>query len=195
MIEVAFFLCGDAFPHDTPIDTALRARLASGFSRWLGWPEILGPTSTSGIPREFGERASLFQAYAERQGGMNRAVLFGRSSGARLATLYASRNPVQAVVCVGYPFRFPGGDVEPERFAHLADILVPTLIVQGTSDPYGGLNAVTDYPLSPRVTVEFVETDHSYQLSDDAWNGVAQTIRNFFARSGVSGGPDALANV
>jgi pimeloyl-ACP methyl ester carboxylesterase len=185
MIEDAFFLCGDAFPNDIPIDTELRMRLASSFSRWVGWQEILEATGRSEMPGEFGERASLFQAYAERHGEMNRAVLFGRSSGARLATLYASRNPVRAVVCVAYPFHYPGREVEPERFAHLAHLLVPTLIFQGTSDPMGGLNVVKDYALSPLVTVEFLETDHTCSLSDDAWNSVAQTIRDFFARSGV----------
>jgi predicted alpha/beta-hydrolase family hydrolase len=193
MIEAAFFLSGDGFPNDSHTETALRARMAWSFARWTDQREILEATGQSGSPGEFYQRLALFEAFAQRCNAMSRSVLFGRSSGARLATVYASRHPIRAVVCLAYPFRPPGKDVDPERTAHLARLSVPTLIFQGTKDEYGGLNTTRDYPMSSTVTVTFVETDHHFRLSHDAWDAVARTIQDFFARSGIRGIPSSVA--
>lgn len=109
------------------------------------------------------------------------AVLFGRSSGARVATLFARHQPVKAVVCIGYPFRRPDHDPEPERYAHLADIGVPVLILQGSRDGYGDAAACRSYALSAHVRLAFLDCDHDLRLGEAAWNNAAARIRHFLA--------------
>lgn len=108
-------------------------------------------------------------------------VLFGRSSGARVATLFARQQPVKAVVCIGYPFRRPDHDPEPERYEHLADIGVPVLILQGARDRYGDASACRSYALSAHVRLAFLDCDHDLRLGEAAWNNVAARVRSFLA--------------
>ncbi|PFG09122.1 MULTISPECIES: alpha/beta family hydrolase [unclassified Marinobacter] len=78
----------------------------------------------------------------------------GKSMGGRMASLLAQSanigkssdpgfnsnlfksNPIDGVVCYGYPFH-PPGKLDRWRTEHLADITCPLLIVQGTRDPFG----------------------------------------------------------
>lgn len=64
-------------------------------------------------------------------------VLGGASYGGRVATLVAAAGvDVAGVLCWSYPLHPPG---RPERLrvAHLPDVAVPMLVVQGTDDPFG----------------------------------------------------------
>ena len=60
----------------------------------------------------------------------------GRSSGARVACRTASETDSVAVVCLAFPLH-PPGHPEKSRLAELDAVHVPTLIVQGESDPFG----------------------------------------------------------
>jgi predicted alpha/beta-hydrolase family hydrolase len=91
-------------------------------------------------------------------------VLIGRSSGARVATLFACNYKVSAVVCLGYPFESPVQGPDKDRFSHLADIKVPTLIVQGIRDNYGGLEVVDRYEFSNSVELYFIDAEHEFDL-------------------------------
>jgi predicted alpha/beta-hydrolase family hydrolase len=91
-------------------------------------------------------------------------VLAGKSLGARVATYVADALGARAVVCLGYPFRPPGG-TSVGRVEHLADLRTPTLLVQGTRDPYGPPSEVAGYRLSPAVRVHWVAgADHGLAL-------------------------------
>jgi uncharacterized protein len=59
----------------------------------------------------------------------------GRSSGARVACRTASLTAAVGVLCLAFPLRPPGRDVS--RLDELEAVTVPTLVVQGSSDPFG----------------------------------------------------------
>ena len=94
-------------------------------------------------------------------GGGERLVIGGKSMGGRIASHVADRAGVRGLVCLGYPFHPPG---QPQRLrtAHLADLRTPTLVVQGTRDPFGTREDVAGYALSPAIRVLWIEGgDHS----------------------------------
>jgi predicted alpha/beta-hydrolase family hydrolase len=63
-------------------------------------------------------------------------VVGGRSSGARVACRTAAQTGAVGVVCLAFPVH-PPGRPEKTRLAELDAVAVPTLVVQGASDPFG----------------------------------------------------------
>jgi predicted alpha/beta-hydrolase family hydrolase len=99
---------------------------------------------------------------AEELSGAAGLVLAGKSLGGRIASMVADEVGARGVVALGYPFHPPG---QPERLrtAHLAELVTPMLIVQGTRDPFGGPEEVAGYRLSPRIELAWLEDgDHSF---------------------------------
>jgi uncharacterized protein len=112
--------------------------------------------------REPALRDSWLAAIASLGGG-ERLVIGGKSLGGRMASLIADQAGVRGLVCLGYPFHPPD---RPDRLrtAHLAELRTPTLIVQGTRDPFGGREEVRGYPLSPSIRIHWIEDgDHSFK--------------------------------
>lgn len=179
------FLSGDRYPEDRHVEDALRARLAAELRCWLGQDEILRRHGDR-WPMRVADRVAALRAVlpAAATDGL---VLIGRSSGARVASAFAARHGARAVICLGYPFRNPDYVVQPERFVDLATLAVPTLIVQGTNDPYGGADITENYALSASVSVRFIQADHELHLSPAQWDDVAATVRAFLlhAASGL----------
>ena len=87
-------------------------------------------------------------------------VIGGKSMGGRMATMIADELRVRGVVVLGYPFH-PPGQPEKLRTAHLESMTTPTLIVQGTRDPFGTEDEVKAYRLSPTIRVEWLPGQHS----------------------------------
>ncbi len=112
--------------------------------------------------REPALRAAWKEAIEELGGG-ERLVIGGKSMGGRMASLVADEMKVRGLVCLGYPFHPPD---RPDRLrtAHLHDLRTPTLIVQGTRDPFGTPDDVAGYGLSPAIRVLWLEDgDHSFK--------------------------------
>lgn len=93
-------------------------------------------------------------------------VLFigGKSMGGRVATLLADHEDVQrrvaGIVCVGYPFH-PRNKPDRIRTEHLANLEVPTVIVQGERDPLGNKPEVAGYQLADTIQLAWVgDGDH-----------------------------------
>jgi hypothetical protein len=84
---------------------------------------------------------------------------------------------------VAYPFKHPKHVLEPERFAHLATLATPTLIIQGIHDPYGGIEVTENYLLSPSIRLEFVDGAHEFVMDAPQCAHVPHVIREF-ARGG-----------
>jgi predicted alpha/beta-hydrolase family hydrolase len=63
-------------------------------------------------------------------------VVGGRSAGARVACRTAAESGAVAVLCLAFPVH-PPGRPEKSRLAELDAVRVPTLVVQGDSDPFG----------------------------------------------------------
>ena len=100
------------------------------------------------------------------------AFIGGKSMGGRIATYLAAADDAEAlairgVVVLGYPLH-PPGKPQQLRSAHLPDIRVPVLIVQGERDPFGTPDELRPIltPLRAPVTLHVVEGgDHSLAAS------------------------------
>jgi predicted alpha/beta-hydrolase family hydrolase len=81
----------------------------------------------------------------------------GRSAGARVACRTAAAVDAAAVLCLAFPLHPPGksGDPSKSRLGELEAVRVPTLVVQGESDPFG------HPPGSPTRIVVTVPGNHS----------------------------------
>jgi uncharacterized protein len=65
-----------------------------------------------------------------------RLIVGGRSSGARVACRTAADSGAIAVLCLAFPLH-PPGRPDKTRLSELDAVEIPTLIVQGASDPFG----------------------------------------------------------
>lgn len=127
------------------------------------------------------------------EGGGERLVIGGKSLGGRMASLLADEVGARGLVCLGYPFHPPG---KPKRLrvAHLESLQTPSLVVQGTRDPFGNRAEVAAYPLSPAIRIHWIE-DGDHSLKPRAISGrsesqnldeAAATVAAFVRGSGVS---------
>jgi predicted alpha/beta-hydrolase family hydrolase len=105
-------------------------------------------------------------------------VVGGRSSGARVACRTAADTGAVAVLCLAFPLH-PPGRPEKTRQPELDAVSVPTLVVQGASDPFGMPAA------GPARSVVTVPGNHA--LTGDL-EAVATALRGWLA--GVLGLPD-----
>jgi predicted alpha/beta-hydrolase family hydrolase len=107
--------------------------------------------------------------------GPKRLAIGGKSLGGRMASMVADECGVRALVCLGYPFH-PQGNSEKLRVAHLATLSTPTLIVQGTRDPFGSEEEVSRYLLSSSIALHWIEGgDHNLAPPKSTGRGVGRT--------------------
>jgi uncharacterized protein len=98
----------------------------------------------------------------------------GRSMGARVACRTADATGADAVLCLAFPLEPPrrAGKPPQSRLAELDAVTVPTLVVQGESDPFG-------MPPPSRVRkVVKVPGNHGLKADLDA---VAAAVRTWFS--------------
>jgi uncharacterized protein len=105
-----------------------------------------------------------------------RLVVGGRSSGARVACRTAEATGAIGVICLAFPLQPPrrvGGTPAQSRLPELEAVTVPTLVLQGTRDPFGMP------PATERRTVVQVAGDHSLRSDLGA---VDDAIRTWLAQ-------------
>ena len=122
--------------------------------------------------------------------GPERLAIGGRSMGGRMASLLADEAGVRALVCISYPFHPPG---KPERLrtAHLEAIRTPSLIVQGTRDPFGAPEEVAGYSLAPSIRLHWCEDgDHGLKPRKASGRSEAQNWQE--AEAAIAGFLSAL---
>lgn len=111
-------------------------------------------------------QAVLLETYrkaVEGLGGGEHLVIGGKSLGGRIASMLADELGVAGLVCLGYPFH-PPGKPDSLRTAHLQGMKTPTLIIQGTRDPFGKPDEVATYRLSPAIEVHWLgDGDHGFK--------------------------------
>ena len=93
-----------------------------------------------------------------------RLIIGGKSMGGRVASMIADamlgQGKIAGLLCLGYPFH-PPEKPQQLRTAHLAGLKTPTLIVQGTRDPFGTPDEVAGYQLSKAIELLWLEDgDH-----------------------------------
>jgi len=91
-------------------------------------------------------------------------IIGGKSMGGRVASMVAdalhAEKSILGLLCLGYPFH-PPEKPESLRTAHLVHLQTPTLICQGTRDPFGSRDEVAGYDLSTRIKMLWLEDgDH-----------------------------------
>jgi uncharacterized protein len=113
---------------------------------------------------------------AHLQGGELRGlplVVGGRSAGARVACRTAADSGAVAVLCLAFPLHAPGrasADPSKTRQPELDAVEVPTLVVQGASDPFGSP--------PPSATRRVVTVAGNHSLSADL-EAVAAAVRDW----------------
>ena len=99
----------------------------------------------------------------------------GRSLGARVACRTAETTGAVAVLCLAFPVHAPGQhDPAKSRLPELEAVKVPTLVVQGESDPFGMP------PPGPRREGVQVPGDHGLKKDIEA---VAAALREWLPRA------------
>lgn len=93
----------------------------------------------------------------------------GRSSGARVACRTAAETSSVAVICLAFPLH-PPGRPEKTRLEELDAVAVPTLVVQGASDPFGLP------PAAPNRTVVTIPGSHSLRNPINVADAVAEWL-------------------
>jgi uncharacterized protein len=96
-------------------------------------------------------------------------IVGGRSAGARVACRTVTETEAVAVLCLAFPLH-PPGRPEKTRQPELDAVTVPTLVVQGVSDPFG-------MPAAPRKG-EVVKLPGNHSLTADL-PGVAAAVRDW----------------
>ncbi len=91
-------------------------------------------------------------------------IIGGKSMGGRVASMVADElhadDRIAGLLCLGYPFH-PPAKPQQLRTAHLEALRTPTLICQGTRDPFGTCDEVASYSLSPSIEILWLEDgDH-----------------------------------
>lgn len=99
-------------------------------------------------------------------------VFGGRSSGARVACRTSAEGQAVAVLCLAFPVH-PPGRPEKTRMPELDAVTVPTLVVQGESDPFG-------MP-GPKPHREIVVMPGDHSLRRDA-KGISRAVEEWLGR-------------
>jgi predicted alpha/beta-hydrolase family hydrolase len=116
-----------------------------------------------------------------RVAGEDAVPLFigGKSMGGRMAShLVAAGEPVDGLVCLGYPLH-PPRRIDNPRSQHLVQLGCPSLFIQGTRDPHCDLNrlALVLAPLGLLATVHIVEgADHDFRVLKRCGRSAAQVM-------------------
>jgi pimeloyl-ACP methyl ester carboxylesterase len=183
----AFYLAGDSYPGDLPVEQAVRRAVGGHFAAWRGQDEVLALAGETAFEKTLTHRLATLTRAIGSEDDPASAVLLGRSSGARVATLYAVEQRVRAVICLGYPFQRPDRDRDPARYAHLARLRVPTLIIQGRQDSYSGPDGAGSFPVSDSVTLFQVDCDHRFKGAPDLWDRIGRAVTAFLAGPTAAG--------
>ena len=120
----------------------------------------------------------------------------GKSLGGRMTSTAASRETlpgVEGLVFFGFPLHPPGRPGR-ERAAHLTDVDLPMLFLQGTRDKLAELELLRPVceELAPRASLRIIEGgDHSFHVlkrsgrtDDEALDELADATRDWASRAG-----------
>ncbi|MCF2529928.1 alpha/beta hydrolase family protein [Yinghuangia soli] len=107
----------------------------------------------------------VVEALGKRMAGLPFAAS-GRSAGARVACRTAAATGAAGVVALAFPLH-PPGKPESSRAAELLGAGVPTLVVQGGNDPFGGPDEFPELPADCTL-VPVPHGDHGFAVAKRA---------------------------
>ena len=105
-----------------------------------------------------------YRAAVEGLGHGGPLIIGGKSMGGRVASMLAgelfAEGMIAGLLCLGFPFH-PPGKPEQTRTRHLEQLAAPTLICQGTRDPFGSRDEVASYALAKTIRLLWLDDgDH-----------------------------------
>ena len=159
---------GAGAPMDTPWMAAVAGKLAERGLRVARFEFAYMAGRRSGGSKRPPPKVTLlaeeYRAAIAALPGDGRLIIGGKSMGGRVASLIAdelfAEGRIAGLLCLGYPFH-PTGKPETLRTEHLHELRCPTLICQGTRDPFGTKAEVADYALSEAISLCWLEDgDH-----------------------------------
>jgi predicted alpha/beta-hydrolase family hydrolase len=155
---------GAGAPMDSPAMTALSKSLAEAGLRVARFEFAYMASRRTSSSRKPPPRAeTLIPEYVAAIAALKARgplIIGGKSMGGRVASMIADERQAAGLLCLGYPFH-PVGKPTQLRTAHLAQLKTPTLIVQGTRDPFGTPDEVAAYKLSQAIEILWLEDgDH-----------------------------------
>lgn len=134
-------------------------------------------------------RKAIDQGYEAAAG--RTLIAGGKSMGGRMTSQALAKKHdarVRGIVFLGFPLHQPGRPSK-DRAAHLADVQVPMLFLQGTRDTlaYSDLISEVVESLGPRAAMHVVDTaDHSFAVlkrtgktCEDVYRELAMTIETW----------------
>jgi predicted alpha/beta-hydrolase family hydrolase len=105
-------------------------------------------------------------------------VIGGKSLGGRVASMIADAEQVAGLICLGYPFH-PPAKPQQTRTDHLQNLKTPTLILQGTRDPFGNQDEVATYQLASTIRIAWLDDgDHSFVPRKKSGVSADQNLKN-----------------
>ncbi len=118
--------------------------------------------------------------------GSGRLVIAGKSMGGRMATIIADEMKADGLVVFGYPFH-PTGKPEKLRTAHLMELAIPSLFLQGERDSLGNREEVNHYSLSDCIQLKWLtDGDHGLKPRNKSghtelqnWQQAAHFVTDF----------------
>lgn len=159
---------GAGAPMDSASMTGVAGALASAGFRVVRFEfDYMASRRSSGVRKPPPRAETLMSEYAaaiEALGAKRPLIIGGKSMGGRVASMIADEffasGRINGLLCLGYPFH-PPEKPHQLRTAHLVGLKTPTLIVQGTRDPFGARDEVPGYSLSDSIKIHWLEDgDH-----------------------------------
>lgn len=159
---------GSGAPMDSPAMNAAADALASEGLRVARFEfSYMAARRTEGSRRPPPRAETLnpeFRAAVADLAATGPLVIGGKSMGGRVASMVAdgllAEGRIAGLLCLGYPFHPPEKPAQL-RTAHLMALATPTLICQGTRDPFGTKDEVPGYGLPERIRFLWLEDgDH-----------------------------------
>lgn len=120
--------------------------------------------------------------------GPERLILGGKSMGGRIASqIAAGGTACDGLVFLGYPLHPPG---RPERLrdAHLYEIGVPMLFVEGTRDPFCPLDTLEGVRAklsAPNELIVIEDGDHSFRVRKSSGRSNEEALAELVERVGA----------
>lgn len=185
---------GAGAPMDNPFMTFMARQIAAAGIRVLRFEfPYMARRRTEGKNRAPDREPVLLETWrtAFEEAGPGTRFIGGKSMGGRMASMVADELDAAGLVCLGYPFHPPGNPAKT-RTAHLESLRTPTLIVQGTSDPFGTREDVAGYSLSPSITVHWIEGGNHDLVArgtgkNPGWTAIAELAARFILERAGAG--------